>query len=301
MEIINEKLLMENINDFQLLLIKSNNIDHLDYYNPNYLDHLINTDYFEIIDTNNNNFIKTIGNALLINKENLNVKSQIIIDMPNYIYELLYIIEYSQEKDKINENYPNDTILPNQIATLINTNGATINGNAILMKTFIPIDKKNMIIDNCNKYDIKSILDSRINTSIVTYDDEWKEEKVFGNIEEFANDFFDDIYTKYEIPFLLYNINIWYEVCNGCSTSLLGNIISKPIYKCIIFTMLNDEYRGNITLSEVNKIIDIAQYMQFPFSPHSDWIAEEYDQYKRPVIKNKYRVLESAHHFFCKK
>lgn len=298
----NEKFLMENTNNFELVLIKPNNIEHFNFDDINYLDNITNisNDYIEIINTNNDNFISTISNSLLINKENLNVKSQIITDMPNYIYELLYIIEYSQEKDKINNEYPNDNILPNQLATLINTNGTTINGNAILMKTYVPVNNNSMIIDTCNHSDIKYILDKRINTSIVVFDDEWKEETISGNIEDFANSFFDDTYVKYEIPFLLYNINIWYETCDGCSCSLVGNILSKPIYKCIIFTMINDQYRGNITLPEVKQIIKIAEHINFPFSPNSEWIKEEYDKYNRLIVKNKYRVLHNAYDFYCK-
>jgi hypothetical protein len=59
--------------------------------------------------------------------------------------------------------------------------------------------------------------------------------------------------------------------------------------------MINDEFRGNLYLDEVNKIIKISNVLDFPFSVNPEWIKEEKDEIDRDVIKNKYKVLNLAY------
>jgi hypothetical protein len=100
-----------------------------------------------------------------------------------------------------------------------------------------------------------------------------------------------------EIPFLMHNLNIWYELLDGVNTKkkVCGNLIDKPVYKCLIFTMKNEEFRGSISLNEINKIIEISNHLEPPFKSEERWIFDEKDDFGRNVIKNKYRVLDHAY------
>ena len=286
------QLIFENNDNFDVILIKPNNIDNLDWNSENYTLQLCELNCYEIINVNKNNFLEIISNKLYLekfkDKKNLEVITQIISEIPNYIYELIYIDELTDKDDEINN-----------IASLINTNGNKIYGNTILMKTFIPSLSKSILINNIVVSNIKDILDNRVKTNIVIYDGNWSNTIVVGNLEEYAKLFFDDKYIKYESAFLLHNINIWYEICEGCSVKTCGKILEKPIYKCFWFTMITDEYRGSIYLDEVMKIINVSNKMDFPFNIKKEWIEDEKDEFTRKVIKNKYKILDLAHHELC--
>lgn len=282
------QLKFENDDNFDIILIKPINIDHLNWSDENYTDNIIELNCYEVYNINKNNFLETISNKLNLEKfkekDNLEVTTQVICELPGYIYELIYIDELNETESEINN-----------IGVLLNTNGKKICGNAILMKTNIPSLSKSILIKNIIKSDIKEILDSRVKTNIVVYDGEWSDKIAIGDLNIFAKEFFDDEFKKLEIPFLLHNINIWYELCDGCSTKLCGNILEKPIYKCIWFTMISDEYRGSIYLDEVKKIISISNKLEFPFNVKDEWVEEETDEFTRKVIKNKYKILDLAY------
>jgi hypothetical protein len=288
----NSQLKFENNDNFDIILIKSNNIDHLEWFNENYTSNIIELDCYETINANKDTFLEIVSNKLNLekfkDKTDLEVTTQIISEIPNYIYELVYVNELTEKDDIINN-----------IASLLNTNDNKVYGNAILMKTFIPSLSKSILIKNITISNIKDILDSRVKTNIVIYDGEWSNKIVIGNIEEFAKIFFDEEFKKFETPFLLHNINIWYEICDGCSTKICGKILERPIYKCFWFTMITDEYRGSIYLDEVKKIIDVSNKMNFPFNAKKEWIDDEKDEFSRKVIKNKYKVLDIAHYELC--
>jgi len=278
------KLKFENKNNFQLIMIKPNSISHIDFNSTNYTNELIKLDIYENIICNSENFTEIILEKLLLKKYN-QVETILVSEMPNYIYEILYVPNLSTEE-------------VNELGTLINTNDEKIYGNALLMKTYIPTLSNSIIIEDCIVENIKDILDSRVNTNIVIYDSEWSNKIVVGNLENFAEEFFDDKYFKLEIPFLLHNINIWYELCDGCSNNLCGTLLVKPIYKCFWFTMITDEYRGNLFLDEVQKIIYLSNKIEFPYSAKKEWLEDEDDEYGRKIIKNKYKILDLANNFF---
>jgi hypothetical protein len=245
------QLNFENNDNFNVVLIKPNSIDHLDWFHENYTQHILELKCYENINANKNSFLEIISEKLNLekfrDKTGLEVTTQVISEMPNIIYELIYIDELTEKDDIINN-----------VASLLNTNGNKVYGNAILMKTNIPSLSKSILISNTYMNDIKNILDNRVKTNIVIYDGEWSNKIVTGSLEDFAKSFFEEEYKKFESPFLLHNINIWYEPCEGCSTKLFSNILERPIYKCIWFTMITDEYRGSLYLDEVKKIIDVS-------------------------------------------
>lgn len=290
-EIIKDKqqLNFENKDDFDFIVINLNNLDHLKWTDTNYLDNIVNLDIYNIVNTNPNNFLNDIVNYLNINKYNEKsdamIETQVIAEFPEFIYEMLYInnIDKTLNDDK------------NDLASLLITNGETVYGNVVVFKTYLPKQHENIVFVNINKEDIKLILEKRIKTSVVIYDGVWSEIDVIGNLENYANQFFDDGFLKFEIPFLKHNINIWYEKLDGCNSNICGKILQKPIYKCLWFTMVSDEYRGSLSLDEVKKIIELSYKLNYPYEPYEEWISEEKDTYGRNKIKNKYRILEKAY------
>jgi len=291
------KLNFENKDAFNMLLIQINNMSELKWDNPNYLNDITNLSSYKIINTKPENFLDNIVDFLDVNKYNTKgdfmIETQIISEFPEYIYELIYI-----------NNFPKEDELKNDLATLLITNGETIYGNVLLLKTFLPINNNQMLLVDSKVDDIKFILETRTNTNVVLYDsDEWTNKIIIGNMDDFAKSFFEnESFLKYEFPFLSHNINIWYQKLDGGNNiNICGKILEKPIYKCIWFTMISDEYRGSLLLDEVQKIIKLSYYLDYPYKPLEEWRNEEKDIYNRTIIKNKYRILEIANNHFLNK
>jgi hypothetical protein len=282
-----KELNFENKNDFNFILININNLESFKWSEPNYLDNILGLDIYSTNNTNPEIFLNNVIDALDVNTHNENsdamIETQLIAEFPEYIFEMVYINNVKKE-----DKYKND------LASLLIRNGETIYGNAIIFKTSLPIDNENNLFVDINKIDIKFILENRIKTKVVIYDGEWKEIEVIGNLEDYAKEFFDDVHLKFESPFLKHNINIWYEKLDGVNSYVCGKILNKPIYKCIWFTMISDEYRGSLSLNEVNTIIKLSNHLIFPYEPPSEWLIDEKDVYGRDKIKNKYRILEKA-------
>ena len=88
-----EKLKFENIDNFNIVLIKTNTIENLDWLDINYPDNISKLDIYENLLANSDNFINIISDNLLISKydkvSNLEVTTQIINEQSNYIFEIL--------------------------------------------------------------------------------------------------------------------------------------------------------------------------------------------------------------------
>jgi len=294
------KIILENTNNFDILLIKSSNIDSLDWKDPNYIQHICDLDIYQVITTNSENYLNDIAKYLDINNRNkvfnVHVETQIVAEFKDYVYELLYILTYDNKSNYIHDN---DNI--NSVSTLLNLKEKHIYYNSILIKTYLPTtNNKSMVMTNIGINDVGHILESRLKTKIVTFDgDSWTEQIIQGDLEIFAKEFFDERHTKLEIGFLKHNINIWYETFEGKNIHTCGTIIKKPVYKCFWFTMASEQFRGSLTLDEVQKIIKVSNHLEFPYKSKDEWINEENDDYNRVIIKNKYRVLESAYNELC--
>jgi hypothetical protein len=133
---------------------------------------------------------------------------------------------------------------------------------------------------------------------VVTWNEEkWTEERVSGDLNTFAKQFFDDEeYEKIELGFLQHNINIWFTKPYGnSSTKICGSLLKKPVERCIIFTMITEEYRGNITLDEVKKIIYLSDKLDNYMTP-SHLLEEKNDSLNRKIINNKYKILDYLYH-----
>lgn len=293
------KIILENTNNFDILLIKSSNIDSLDWKDPNYTKNICDLDIYQVVTTNAENYLNDIAKYLDINNRNkvfnVHVETQVIAEFKDYVYELLHILTYDNKSNYI---YDNDNI--NGVSTLLNLKEKHIFYNSILIKTYLPTtNNKSMYMVNCGIDDVKYILDSRTKTSIVTFDgDTWEDKVIQGDLELFAKEFFDEGHIKLEVGFLKHNINIWYETFHGKNINSCGTLITKPVYKCFWFTMASEQFRGSLLLEEVQKIIKLSHHIEYPYKCKEEWINEERDDYNRVIVKNKYRVLESAYNTF---
>jgi len=183
----------------------------------------------------------------------------------------------------------------NQFASMLNLEGEKIYGNVIILKTYIPNDKeKSMTFSDISKDDLFEIIDSRVNTKVVIYEDgEFREEIVRGDMDIYCKNLFEEEYfQKKDLMFLNHNLNIWY-LKSEYGTLLSEKLISDKIEYAVFFSMKSDQYRGNITLDEVKKIVELSKSLK-NFELKSEWVSEEKDNLNRNIIKNKYKVLEYA-------
>jgi hypothetical protein len=287
-----ENIQFETHEEFECLLIKKGDISHISWMDNDYCNKLMTLDLFTSILVNEENFIKNITTNLEIEKYNLKnviIKTEIVGEDQYYLYELIYIElqnddEYNQEKDI------------NELGSLININNEKIYSNAILLKTHFPPLTNSIILTTVTKKDLELLLYHRVNTKLVIWNDVWKEENIKGDLNIYAQEFFDgDDYEKIEISFLMHNINIWYTSIDGFEKDVCGKLINKPIEKCILFTMKSEEYRGNITLDEIKKIIYLSNVLTSYDTPNK-FSKDETDYLGRKIIYNKYKVLDIMYH-----
>ena len=275
--------------EFECLLIKKGSISHLSYADLDYVNQLLKLNLCESIKFNSDTFTQIITENLELSKYNdscIFAKNEAFAEEPNYTYEMIYI-----DFDKKSEHIKDENI--NEFATLINVNGEKVYSNALLFKNYLPSLSNSMYIKDMNKDNLKQLLLDRVYTKIVVYDSNWREESVTGDLNIFAEHFFDgEKIEKIEIPFLMHNINIWYNTCKySGSYDLCGKIIDARVENCIWFTMKNDEYRGSLTLDEVKKIIHLSKLLDTYKTPER-FYKEEYDKLGRRIIFNKYKVLD---------
>jgi hypothetical protein len=284
-----DKIIMEKNDTFECLVIKPGTIKSIPWTLPDYAERLMELDLFESIKTNPNNFIEILSVNLDVDKykiSNLSVKTEIFAEEPYYLYELMYV-----DLEKATEYHSDENL--NELASLLNTNGDKIYSNAIVFKNYIPSLTDSMNLCTVTKKDLGQVLHNRVYTKIVLFDNnEWFEDIAHGDLNNYANNFFDNEgFRKLEIPFLMHNINIWYTVTNYGKSNICGNLIKNKIDKCIWFSMKSEEYRGNITLDEVKKIISLSNVLS-DFTTPSELLTEKTDNLGRKIINNKFKVLD---------
>jgi hypothetical protein len=311
-----EKIDFESKDTFECIVIKPGKISHISWVDKDYLDQLLQVnDMYQSIETNPDNFIQVLAENLRSDDfkiNNLRVKTVIVAeerceDNASYLYQMLY---FDLEKNK--EFHKEES--RNEMAELLcpNEDGGThIYSNALLFKNKIMSLTDSMTLVTVTKNDIKNILYDRVHTKVVTYDMEdnkWKEERVVGNMENYANQFFEEEnYKKIEFGFLMYNINVWYTEAtyypprsfDRAGASIFEKLRVKKIDKCIWFTMKSDEYRGNLGLEEVEKIKAVAEKLDkdnnsnaVNYLTPSIYTEDKKDAMGRRVIYNKYKVLD---------
>jgi hypothetical protein len=281
----NNKVNMENTNNFECIVIRPGSIESVNWNDLYYSHKLMELDLFESVTVNSENFVEIIAKKLeidkLSNETNINVSKAYIGEEPYYLYEMLYV----DVKEEKNKNI-------NMMATLLNCDDMKIYNNVIIFKNHLPSLSNSMTLSTVSKKDIQRLLYHRVHTKIVVYDEIMKEMDIEGDLNLFADKFFEgEHFIKKEIGFLMHNLNIWYVINEYDDNNVCGNIINKPIDKCIFFTMKNEEYRGNITLDEVNKIVYLSTILTNYMTP-SELLDEVNDTMGRKIINNKYKVLD---------
>lgn len=188
----------------------------------------------------------------------------------------------------------------NEFGTLINTKGKTVYGNLLITKTQIQQTNTSMKFVNMEMEDLYKVFKSRAEHQGVIYEDGefkeyiWKGDK--SNLKNVLDDIFDGENPKHiEFPFLLHNINIYYRSLNKekYDKHVLGKLVEVPIYQCFIMTYLTDDLFGNITLKEVKDIIYLSNILE-EYKPDQDLLKDEFDEFNRKIIKNKYRILNKT-------
>ncbi len=254
-------IVMENNEPFDCLVIKPSTIKNISWYDDDYLKKILNIDNtIDSVSTCQENFVEVVAKNLEIEKytiPDIYVKNEIVAEEYDYLYQLMYV-----DLEKATDYHKEE----NEIASLIVTNGDKIYSNAILFKNYLPSFSNSMTLSTVTKEDIERILYDRVHTKLVVWNGEnWEEKRVVGDLNIFSKNFFEgELPVKIEMGFLMHNINIWYtdyDIPYNKNKSICGELVKKTIDKCIVFTMKTEEYRGNLTLEELNKIIYLSKKM----------------------------------------
>ena len=282
-----EEMKMENEGEFQIVVIKPNNIENFDYNLPNYMEEITNQDFFEEIKVRQENFQEKIAECLRIKQFNgKQVDTNTFYEEKGYIYELMFLNLTKEQKTNETEN---------QLASLMDINGEKLYGYVMIFKTHIPVDSNKMVFCDLFVKDIAKIMNERANTKLVLYEEEqWREEGVKGPIDDFGDKFFEeDKYhiKKTEFAFLRHNINIWYTKSEYGEDKVCGKLLNERIDKCMWFSMATDTVRSHLTLDEVRKIIKLSEVLE-DYNTKNEMIKEERDSYNRNILKTKHRILE---------
>jgi hypothetical protein len=304
------QVLMENKEQFECLLIEPHDITNLSFSDPDYSYKLMNLDAVKSVTLHPENFMLLMSKYLELEKynfEGVTLNSDIIGEEPNYVYEIYYVDLKDKKEYHTNHNFvvnsssgtnhnkvvnSSSGTNVNMIANLLNTNGETIYSNAIVLKTFLPSLSDSMTLKSIMKQDLGRLLYNRVYTKIVTFDGHtWAEKEVLGELQIYAEKFLEEtFFKKISFGFLVHNIHIWYTSDFG-SKDVCGKLLDDTIESCIIFTMKTDEFRGNITLKEVNKLIELSKVLPTSIPPE-DLLKERFDKLGRKIINNKYKILD---------
>jgi hypothetical protein len=278
-----EEIKMDNSFNFTAMLIKPNEISNFDFNKSSYLNDIFNNNH-EIFEIDPINFMEIIGSKLEVNKykkENKinTVKNNVFFQNENFLYEIFFI-----NLDK--EFHINNV---NELASLINIEGDEIYGNAIILKTNIPLENFEMKFVDIKLEDLITCLESRKEPlAVILEDGEYYEQRI-ADIDLFALKFFNNEYfEKKELGILHHNLNIWYSKGDDYGEKLT-NLINIKIDKAIFFSYQYQNYRCDLSLDEVKKLIKMAE--KNIFKVNEEIIKEEKDNLGRVINKNKFRIL----------
>ncbi len=273
-------ILLVDVGDFEL--------NKFDWNDPNYVQVLVNQPFLSVHQCTNETFFEVLKNKLNLNEGSLLV-TQNIGEGPLHNYELLYL----------DSSYKDNNLPINQFATLLNSNGEVVKGPAVVVKNYIPTLTNDRRFEDMTTSELYNLLHQRGNNKVVTWNDEseqWNEEEVYGDMNKYAEKFFGgEFYHKCEIAFLKHNLNIWYLKSEYGMDNVMGTLLNCKVEKVLVFTMITQDIRGNITKDEVKKISQLSKVLTPPFKPDSSWFDEEKDEFNRQIIKNKYRVLDTVY------
>lgn len=278
------------MSNFEVVIIKPNVVEHLDYNRIDYISEILKVDCFEK-ETTTTEKIGLVF-AQYLNSENYigcNAQTNICYETSEYLYEICYL-DVPEDK-KSTETY-------NQIASILDITNQQIFGTAILIKTHLPINTLDMSLVDFTKEDIKKILESRVNHYGVFIDTDQNMKAInFKDLDSKLRELLDENpkdLAKIELPFLKHNFTMYY--CKDSideENKLVYDIAQTKIYGDVfIISMLTDTIFTDITVDEVKKILAISKYGNDAWQANDDDDKEERDENGRILIKSKHRILQ---------
>jgi len=144
--------------------------------------------------------------------------------------------------------------------------------------------------------DLHLIFMNRKHHKCVILEDDKLIETTFENLDNFVENYFIEKPIKKETAFLRHNLNIYYTKNN--EGIKLGNLINEKVDQCLFFSKLSDVIFTGITLKEINQIISLSEKMT-NFDVLAEDMKSETDDLGRPILKNKYRILNKYTLKFC--
>ena len=278
-------------NPFQITIIDIGKVFHLEHNNPNYVDALVSMPFVrtELI-KNPKLFFEDLYNYLDIkNNPNAHVITKTIGEEKDYIYQMMFI----------ESNFNKNELELNEFGSLLDVENEIIKGPIVLVKSFVPSLSNEMKFVDMTKNELHKLLRSRGYTKVVIYDgddSELREEEFYGDVEKFAEKFFEgEYYKKKELAFLAHNINIYYTISEYGTKDKCGKLVEGNIDKYFAFTMLTNNNRGNLTKDELKKILILSEHLEPPYKTDDKWSEEDKDEFGRKIIKNKFRILDNIY------
>ncbi|ULY68497.1 hypothetical protein [Chlorella virus XW01] len=278
-----EEIKMDNFVNFVGMLIKPNEISNFDFNSSTYLEDIFKNNH-EMFEIEPEKFMENIGTKLQVNNYKIEnkvntVKNNVFFQDKNYLYEIIFIDldKQFQTTDNVNE-----------LASLINIEGDQIYGSAVILKTWVPLESLEMKFVDVKLEDIINILAIRKEPlAVILEDGEYYEQRI-GDLDLFALKFFsEEYYDKKELGIIHHNLNIWYTKSDFGEK--LTNIVNVKVDKCIFFSFQFQNYRCDITIDEVKKLIKMAE--KNIFNVDEKILEDETDNLGRIINKNKFRIL----------
>lgn len=285
-----KKFTFFNDKPFYVLLVDNGDfeLNKYDWNNPNYIQNLISQPFISTHQVTSDTFFPFLKEKLKLKEDNL-VVTQTIGEAPGYNYELLYI----------DSSYKSTGFPINHFATLLNSNGEAVTGSVVVIKNYVSTLDNNVHFEDMTSNELYKLLHDRGFNKVLSWNDEsekWTVEEVYGPMDKFAEQFFEgEKYQSSEIAFLKHNLNILYLKSQYGQENIMGSLLNCKVEKILVYTMLTNELRGNLTIDELQKIIKLSLVLTPPFKPENKWFEEEKDEHGRTIIKNRFRILDTVY------
>jgi len=279
-----ENQLLPQEQSFTGLLINPHDISTLNFKSPDYREILLNLDIYQEITLTPQNLAEELYSGLNLNDfSKVSINSMTLWETPEYLYEMIHLdlpLDYLPEK------------IYNGMANLLKNEINHIFGKVILVKTKLSLDNDNYQMVNCTKKDLEDILINRVRHYgvKVDLDGEIEQFEFWYDPKETINNFFPDGHSFIEDTFLQHNLQIYYT--KG-TNKIMENLIHTKTEQIMILTKITNDFYGNFTLDEFNKIVKLLKN-NYPKETPAEWLEEKKDEYNRKIIFNKYHVLNKA-------
>lgn len=281
--------------EFKFLLIKPADISNLRYDDPEYKHFICNLNIYEEISTTSNEFIDKMGEALKVHEMKLRNKpfslhTQYLGTNPTHLFELIHF-------DLMPDDLPVE--IYNGVGNLLKNDYQHLFGNAIMIKTKVPVDEVDVELVDCTRKDLYNLLENRVKHIGVKIDDD----NEFGEFDfynegptKFIEEFMINDHKFIEKGFLLHNLQIYYTPGKKMD---LEKLIGEGYDQLVILTKLTDHFYGNFSMDEFNDIKKLLG-TDCPSECPENWKTpnviegEKLKENNRRFIFNKYRALWKA-------